>query len=63
LAGFNLRLVVLGQPLSDVGGAQAHDRVLSSVVVGGPSEHFKSDDTFTQRAIGGGEAMLDDVAK
>ena len=58
-----MRLIVLGQSLSDVGRTKAHDRILSSVVVRGPPEHFNSDDTFTQRAIGGGEAMLDDVAK
>src|SRR5438552_3157054 len=63
LTRFTLRLIVLCQSLSNVGSAKPHHRILGSVVVRGPPEHFNSDDTFPQRAIGGGEAMLDDVAK
>ena len=60
---FTLRLIVLRQSLSDVGSSKAHDRVLGRVVIRSSPEHFNSDDTFTQRTIGGCEAMLDDVAK
>src|SRR5260370_17266327 len=63
LTRFTLRLIVLGHSLSDVGSAKAHHRILGSIVVRGPPEHFNSDDPFPQRAIGGGEAMLDDIAK
>ena len=58
-----VRLIVLGQSLSDIGSAEPHDRVVGSVVVRLTPEHFNSDDTFTKRIIGGREAMLDDVTK
>ena len=58
-----VRLIVLGQSLSDVGSAEPHDRIVGSIVVRLTPEHFNSDDTFAKRVIGAGEAMLDDVAK
>jgi hypothetical protein len=58
-----VRLIVLGQSLSDVGSAEPHDRIVASIVVWLTPEHFNSDDTFAKRVIGAGEAMLNNVAK
>src|SRR5450631_670470 len=63
LTRFTLRLIILGQSLSNVGSAKPYHRILGGVVVRGPPEHFNSDDPFPEGAIGCGEAMVDDVAK
>jgi hypothetical protein len=58
-----LQLVVLSQALSDVGGANTDDGILSGIVVRRASEDFDSDHTFAKQIVRTRKTMLDDVAK
>jgi hypothetical protein len=40
--------VILREPLSNFGSAHTHDRVIRSVVIGAPVEHFYADHALTQ---------------
>jgi hypothetical protein len=56
-------LIILGQPFSNVGGANPDDRVVGGVVVRRPPEHFHSNYAFAKRIIPARKTVLDDVAK
>ena len=56
-------LVILGQPLADVGGSDSHDWVLARVVVVALSEDLDADYTFAQRFPLLFESSLNHVAK
>jgi hypothetical protein len=58
-----LRLIILREAFSDVGRAQAYDRILGGIVVRGASEDFDPDSPFAKRLVGTRKALLHDVAK
>src|SRR6185437_2594432 len=58
-----LRLVVLRQALSDIGGANPHHRVFGGIVVRRSTEYFDSDQTFSEGIFGARQSVLDNEPK
>src|SRR5665213_3832787 len=56
-------LVILGEALSDLGGADADDRVFAGLVVRLAAEDFGADDALAEKVVLAREGMFDDVAE